>query len=102
MELTPTDASPLASWIAARKKEGTTAAEVIDALGLHLIQAGDESEDKRWVLAALAVTQFNSFTKPRKSIAEVGTSPRRVVELIQRSRNILVVSGSGVSPSIVG
>ena len=99
----PADVYPaIATWVEARKKEGTTATDVIDALGLHLCVRGDESEEARWVLAALAVTQYRERARPRKPLAEVGTSARQAVELLRRSRRVLVVSGAGISPHVRG
>ena len=67
---TPPDLyAQISSWVDAQKKANLNASDVIDALGLHLLPRGDETEETRWVLAALAAIQYRDRSRPRKALA---------------------------------
>ena len=101
---TPPDLyAQISSWVDAQKKANLNASDVIDALGLHLLPRGDETEETRWVLAALAAIQYRDRSRPRKALAELASSSLQpAIDLIQRSRRILIVSGAGASPRMGG
>lgn len=88
-------------WVEARKKDGQSATDVIDALGLHLLHAAGTDEKQRWVIAAMAVAQYKQLSQPRTRLPDVD-SPSKVVDLLQRSKRILVISGPGASSKVAG
>ena len=55
-------------WVAKRKKEGTTAADIAESLGLNLLAAHGQDEETRWALTAMAAVQYRSLTQPRERL----------------------------------
>ena len=89
------------SWVEAKRKEGATAVDVADILGLNLLAAQGQDEEIRWALTAMAAAQIRSLTEPRKQLQDVNT-PLRAIELLQSSKRIMVICGSGISPHVPG
>ena len=46
----------IADWVQQRKKEGTTATDIVESLGLNLLAAHGQDEETRWALAAMAAS----------------------------------------------
>jgi NAD-dependent SIR2 family protein deacetylase len=88
-------------WVAKRKKEGTTAADIAESLGLNLLAAHGQDEETRWALTAMAAVQYRSLTQPRERLPGFDAASS-AANLLRRSERILVVNGSGVSPGIPG
>ena len=90
----------VSEWVEERRREGTSANDVLEALGLHLF-AADQDEETRWVLAALAATQWKERAQPRQQLPSVD-SLTHAVELLRNCKRALVLSGPGVSTAMSG
>ena len=88
-------------WVEARRNDGQTANDVIEALGLTLLNGATQSEESRWVTAAMAVAQYKAQLAPR-SRSDRFDCMDKVVELLRCSQRILVVSGAGASSAVTG
>ena len=96
------DVWPLISnWVEMRRKEGTTASDVMDALGLHL-HAADEDEEARWALVAMAAVQYRQRALPRKRLRVADAGVDRALALLRSCSRIVVVSGPAVSAAVPG
>lgn len=96
------DAWPLVSaWVNAQRKQGKSADDVMEALGLHLL-AADQDKKTRWTLVALAASQLRARAAPRERLFPDVGSLERAVDLLRNCSRVLVISGAGASKSVPG